>query len=54
MVNNREIVGEKLSVSKNKKLVSKKRQTAGKEGYENRQAFLQKAKEYEDIMLKRP
>ena len=47
-------IGQSLRVAtRGKKLVSQKKPTAAKEGYENRKAYLQKAKEYEDIMPKK-
>ena len=49
---NKNVVGEPLAVSKNLKLVSKKKQKAAKEGYENRLAFLDMAEKYKDIMIK--
>ena len=49
---NKPTVGQRLVVNKKLKLVSKKKHDAGVFGYETRQAFKEKAKEYEDIMTK--
>jgi hypothetical protein len=49
---NKRTMGQPLVVNKKLKLVSKKKHDAGVFGYETRQAFKEKAKEYEDIMTK--
>jgi hypothetical protein len=50
MIINNKTIGQPLRVSKKKKLVSQKKQAAAIEGYENRQAFLQVAEQYKDVM----
>jgi hypothetical protein len=50
---NKKTVGQPLAVSKKLQLVSKKKQSAAKEGYVNRLAFLDMAKQYKGIMKKK-
>ncbi len=45
-------MGQCLVVNKNLKLVSKKKHEAAVTGHENRQAFLDLADQYKDIMKK--
>ena len=49
---NKKTVGLPLAVSKKLELISKKKHVAAKAGYENRQAFLEMAKQYKDVMKK--
>ena len=49
---NKKTVGQPLAVSKKLQLVSKKKHVAGKEGYENRAAYLGMAEQYKNIMKK--
>ena len=49
---NKNTIGQPLVVNKRLKLVSKKKHVAAVAGYENRQAFLDLADHYKDIMKK--
>lgn len=51
-ITNKDTVGQPLVVSKKLKLVSKKRHDAAVFGYETRQAFLDLADQYKDVMTK--
>ena len=51
-ITNKDTVGQRLVVNKQKKLVSKKRHDAGVFGYETRQDFLDLANKYSTIMTK--
>jgi hypothetical protein len=52
MILNKNTVGQPLALNRQLKLVSKKKQSAAKEGYVNRLAYLDMADKYKDIMKK--
>ena len=52
MILNKNTVGQPLALNRQLKLVSKKKQSAAKEGYQNRLAYLDMADKYKDIMKK--
>ena len=53
IITNKKTVGQPLALNRQLEFVSKKKQAAAKEGYQNRQAFLEMADKYKDIMKKK-
>jgi len=52
IIMNKNTVGQPLALNRRLELVSKKKQAAAREGYQNRLAFLDMAEKYKDIMKK--
>ena len=52
IITNKKTVGQPLALNRQLEFVSKKKQAAAREGYQNRQAFLEMADKYKDIMKK--